>query len=86
MWAEPRWQPVILEEPEVWGVQALSGSAVVMRLVAKTVPLKQWEVARELRERLKTALESNDVPLAALDGARERSSPGDDAYPVTSHG
>ena len=29
MWAEPLWQPVILEEPEVWGVQALSGRAVV---------------------------------------------------------
>ncbi len=68
MWAEPLWQPVILEEPEVWGVQALSGRAVVLRLVAKTVPLKQWEVARELRERLKIALESNNVPLAALDG------------------
>jgi len=68
MWADPHWQPVILEEPEVWGVQALSGRAVVLRLVAKTVPLKQWEVARELRERLKTALESNHVPLAALDG------------------
>ena len=68
MWAEPRWQPVMLEEPEVWGVQALSGRAVVMRLVAKTVPLKQWEVARELREQLKAALDSNDVPMAALDG------------------
>ncbi len=68
MWAEPRWQPVIVEEPEVWGVQALSGNAVVMRLVAKTVPLKQWEVARELRERLKTVLDSHHVRLAALDG------------------
>jgi len=71
MWAEPTWQPIILEEPEVWGVQALSGSAIVMRLVAKTVPLKQWEVSRELRERLKTALESNEVPMAALYGGRE---------------
>jgi small conductance mechanosensitive channel len=68
MWAEPRWQPVIVEEPEVWGVQALSGRAVVMRLVAKTVPLRQWEVARELRERLKMALDSHQVRLAVLDG------------------
>ena len=68
MWAEPRWQPVIVEEPEVWGVEALSGKAVVMRLVAKTVPLKQWEVARELRERLKTVLDGNEVRLAATDG------------------
>src|SRR6266566_977406 len=68
MWAEPRWQPVIVEEPEVWGVQALSGNAVVMRLVAKTVPLKQWEVARELRERLKKVLDSHQVRLTVPDG------------------
>jgi hypothetical protein len=34
-----------------------------MRLVARTLPLRQWEVARELRERLKNALAS-----AAMDG------------------
>jgi moderate conductance mechanosensitive channel len=62
MWQEPRWRDVILEEPEVWGVEAISSESVVMRLVAKTVPLGQWEVARELRERLKTALDDSDVP------------------------
>jgi len=84
MWAEPRWQPVIVEEPEVWGVQALSGEAVVMRLVAKTVPLKQWEVARELRERLKTLLDSNNVRLAAAlngDGRDTTFLSRDRAYP-----
>lgn len=62
MWAEPRWREVILEEPEVWGVESISSESVVMRLVAKTVPLGQWEVARELRERLKIALDASDVP------------------------
>src|ERR1035438_7321605 len=62
MWQESRWRDVILEEPEVWGVEAISSESVVMRLVAKTVPLGQWEVARELRERLKTALDASDVP------------------------
>jgi moderate conductance mechanosensitive channel len=62
MWEEPRWREVLLEEPEVWGVESISSDSVVMRLVAKTVPLGQWEVARELRERLKTALDAEDVP------------------------
>jgi small conductance mechanosensitive channel len=62
MWQEPRWRDVILEEPEVWGVESISSDSVVMRLVAKTVPLAQWEVARELRERLKIALDASDVP------------------------
>ena len=63
MWQEPRWHDVIMEEPEVWGVESVSSDAIMMRLVARTLPLRQWEVARELRERLKNALAS-----AAVDG------------------
>jgi moderate conductance mechanosensitive channel len=58
MWQEPDWRGVMLEEPEVWGVQAISTDEVVLRLAARTAPLRQWEVARELRERLKTALDA----------------------------
>ena len=31
MWHEPGWEKVILERPEVWGVQDLSADAIVMR-------------------------------------------------------
>lgn len=58
MWAEPAWHEIILEEPEVWGVQSLSSDAVVMRVAARTAPLRQWEVQRELTERLKGALDA----------------------------
>lgn len=67
MWQEPRWGEVIMEEPEVWGVESISSDAITMRLVAKTLPLRQWQVARELRERLKTALDAagvRGVPIA----------------------
>ena len=72
MWQEPRWHDVIMEEPEVWGVESVSSDAIVMRLVARTHPLRQWEVARELRERLKNALASASVdgePVATAIGA-----------------
>ena len=65
MWQEPRWHDVIMEEPEVWGVESVSSDAIVMRLVARTLPLRQWEVARELRERLKNALASASVRRGA---------------------
>jgi len=58
MWQESVWQEVILEKPEVWGVQELSSEAVLMRVTARTVPLRQWEVQRELMERLKIALDA----------------------------
>lgn len=58
MWRERRWRKLMLEKPEVWGVQDISDSRVVMRVAAKTLPLRQWEVARELRERVKSALDA----------------------------
>jgi small-conductance mechanosensitive channel len=58
MWREPDWHGVILEEPEVWGVQELSTDEIVVRLAARTAPQRQWEVARELRERMKIALDA----------------------------
>jgi small conductance mechanosensitive channel len=66
MWQEERWHDVITEEPEVWGVEAVYSDAIVMRLVARTLPLRQWEVARELRERLTTALNVAGVPSQAV--------------------
>jgi moderate conductance mechanosensitive channel len=62
MWQEPSWQKIILEEPEVWGVQTLYTDAVLLRVVARTEPLRQWEVQRELTERLKNSLDAAGVP------------------------
>jgi moderate conductance mechanosensitive channel len=56
MWQDPAWQTFILERPEVWGVQEVTSDSVLVRVIARTAPLKQWEVGRELRERLKVAL------------------------------
>lgn len=61
MWTQPRWRDVILEEPEVWGVESVYSDSVVMRLVARTVPMRHIQVARELRERLKTALDREGI-------------------------
>jgi small conductance mechanosensitive channel len=69
MWQEERWHDVITEEPEVWGAEAVYSDAIVMRMVARTLPLRQWEVARELRERLKNAMASMAVdgePVATV--------------------
>ncbi len=58
---EDDWRELITEDPEVWGVEALSAEAVVVRLVIKTEPLKQWDVARELRRRIKGAFDAAGV-------------------------
>ena len=60
---DPDWTALVLEEPEVWGVEALSADSVVVRLVVKTMPLEQWRVARELRRRIKTAFDEAGVEI-----------------------
>lgn len=65
MWQDFPWHDILLEEPEVWGVQSLSSDAIVMRVAARTAPLRQWEVQRELTERLKDALDAAGTASAA---------------------
>ena len=40
---------MIIEEPEIWGVEAVTADAITMRVTLKTAPLEQWGVAREMR-------------------------------------
>jgi small-conductance mechanosensitive channel len=61
LFRERGWRKLMLEKPEVWGAQELSGREVTMRIVAKTAPMRQWEVARELRARVKAALDAAGV-------------------------
>ncbi|HNA99324.1 MAG TPA: mechanosensitive ion channel family protein [Marmoricola sp.] len=54
---------VVLEEPDVWGVQSMSADAVVIRLTMKTAPMEQWRVARELRQRIKTRFDEEGISM-----------------------
>ena len=57
MRADEAFSAKILEEPEVWGVEALSAEQVTIRMIIKTMPLEQWVVAREMRRRIKHGFE-----------------------------
>ena len=64
IWADVEFrETMIVEHPEVVGVEKLSDSTVVFRLSAKTLPARQAQVARELRLRVKTALDSASIPM-----------------------
>ena len=57
------WRESIIEPPQILGVEDFSERGVVIRLWFKTQPLKQWEVAREFRRRVKIAFEAEGIPL-----------------------
>lgn len=61
-----KWRTRILERPEVWGLESISGDALVIRLVMKTRANAKDDVARELRMRIKRALDEAGVTLPAL--------------------
>lgn len=63
---DAKWRTRILEQPEVWGLESISGDALVIRLVMKTRANAKDDVARELRMRLKKALDEAGVTLPAL--------------------
>ncbi len=63
---DSKWRSRILEKPEVWGLESISESALVIRLVVKTRTSTKDDVARELRLRLKNALDDMDVTLPSL--------------------
>ncbi len=63
LYADEDYRDLVLDEPEVWGVEALDADAIVVRLVVKTKPLQQWAVARALRERIKAAFDRHGVEI-----------------------
>lgn len=61
MASDPAWSGVVLEAPEVQGVQAMGNEGVTIRIVAKTAPREQWAVARELRTRITDRMRRDEV-------------------------
>src|SRR6266542_1520294 len=62
---DERWRSLLLEDPEVWGVEGLGPASVTIRLAVKTRPSRSDEVARELRARVDEAIEGAEIPLPA---------------------
>jgi len=63
--ADPRYGPNILEPLEIMGVDAFDESSSTLKSRIKTLPLKQWEVGREMRRRIKKtfAAKGIDIPF-----------------------
>jgi small conductance mechanosensitive channel len=58
---DPKFQDQIVSEPEVPGIDRVSGDEVEYLLLVKTRPGKQFEISRELRKRIKTCFETNGI-------------------------
>jgi small conductance mechanosensitive channel len=66
--ADSRWREDIVKAPRFVRVNELAGSAVVIKVLGETRPLRQWDVAGELRRRLLDAFsrEGIEIPFPQL--------------------
>jgi moderate conductance mechanosensitive channel len=53
----------LYSEPEILGVEMLGEYEVVWRIIAETKPAKQWNVGRQLRERIKVAFDREGIEM-----------------------
>lgn len=58
---DPKLEPLLLDEPSVMGIEDLDIDKMNIRLVARTLPGKQFEVGRELRVRVAAALRREGI-------------------------
>lgn len=63
---DPEWRRKIIEHPEIWGIESVTAEALIVRLTVKTRSADQWAVARELRLRVKLALDALGVSVPSL--------------------
>jgi len=61
VYADPKWDAVLLERPDVAGVERMVGNTMSMRIFAKCAPNQHWGVQRDILERSQQALQAAGV-------------------------
>ena len=54
---------LIIQDIEIFGVDKLADSAVIIKGRIKTLPIKQWEVGREFLRRIKLAFDEQNIEI-----------------------
>lgn len=60
---ESEWKRQIIEKPSILGIDNFGDRGMMIRVWIKTQPLKQWDVAREYRRRLKIAFDQAGINI-----------------------
>ena len=63
LWEDEEFRGLVIEQPEVTGVEMLAPGSVNLRIMMKTAPMEQWAVARELRQRIKARFDHEGIEI-----------------------
>jgi len=60
---DPQYKEFILKPPQFLRVNDFADSAIILKILGDTKPLKQWEITGELRKRLKVAFDKEGIEI-----------------------
>jgi small-conductance mechanosensitive channel len=60
---DPLWENYIVLSPQFLRVNDFADSSIMLKILGETLPSKQWEVAGELRKRLKIAFDNEGIEI-----------------------
>lgn len=60
---DPAWKKFIIKPPQFLRVDDFADSAIIIKILGETKPIKQWDVAGELRKRLKVAFDKEGIEI-----------------------
>src|SRR3989344_445992 len=58
-----QWKEFITKPPQFLRVDDFADSAIIIKILGETKPIKQWDVAGELRKRLKIAFDKENIEI-----------------------
>ncbi len=60
---DPKWKEFITKAPQFLRVDDFADSAIIIKILGETAPIKQWEVTGELRKRIKITFDREGIEL-----------------------
>lgn len=60
---DPTWKDNIIKAPQFFRVEDFADSAVIIKILGETKPLKQWDATSEFRKRLKIAFDKEGIEI-----------------------
>lgn len=63
MFQAPQFKSSLLEPLEIFGIDGFGEAALTIKIRFKTLPLKQWEVVREMRRQIKKRFDAEGIEI-----------------------
>lgn len=60
---DPDYSDFVISPPKFLRVDQFADSAIIVKILGETKPLKQWEISGEFRKRLKTAFDKEGIEI-----------------------